>query len=441
MGKGTTLQIKVKPAFILGMGGGMFCSRGGALERVTDRETLAARVTELSKELRQKLQFSAALLDDTVVLNENDLAKLKAETLEADALLVYLIGPMPLPTVLEWGLPIIAFSGQYTPMLALYAFGVERHSREQITIALDISDIDEQIRVLEARKKLRDARIVLLGFPPSMFFSQWHHLPDLELAWEKMSIEFISVELRELTAQLPGVSEVEAQILAERWRQEAKEVVEPSKTDIINAARLFLAITNIMQQRKATALAINCLELMDLKVPPPCYALSRLRDEGVHAACESDVGALLTMMMLGYLADAPAFMGNIVSANPESNILMISHCVVPTRMAGFSQPPQCYTLRNYHGRQGVTAYVELDTGREVTVARLSRNLDKIGLLSGELTDCQDTTTCRTTISVQVADVRRFVQGTFGNHHAVVYGNYARELKALSRSLDISPLEL
>jgi L-fucose isomerase-like protein len=440
MRKEANLQIKVKPAFILGTGGGMFCGRDGALERVADREVLARRVAELSKELRQKLQFSAVLLDDTVVRNENDLAKLKVETLEADALFVYLIGPMPLPTILEWGQPIIAFSGQYTPMLALYALGVERHSRAQITIALDFSHIDEQMRVLEARKKLRDARIALLGFPPPRFFSQWHHLPDLESVWEKMSIEFVSVELRELVAQLPRVGE-EAQAIAERWRQEAKEVVEPSKTDIINAARLFLAIKNIMEQRKATALAINCLELMDLKIPPPCYALSRLRDEGVHAACEADVIALLTMMMLGYLADAPAFMGNIVSANPESNVLMVSHCVVPTRMAGFSQPPQRYTLRNYHGRQGVTAYVELDTGQEVTVARLSRNLDKIGLLSGELTDCQDTTTCRTTISVRVADVRRFVEGAFGNHHAVVYGNYTRELKALGQSLDISPIEL
>jgi len=441
MSKETNLQIKVKPAFILGTGGGVFCGRDGALERVTDREVLARRVAELSKELRQKLQFSAVLLDDTVVRNENDLAKLKVETLEADALFVYLIGPMPLPTVSEWGRPIIAFSGQYTPMLALYAFGVERHSRAQITIALDFSHIDEQMRVLEARKKLRDARIALLGFPPPRFFSQWHHLPDLESVWEKMSIEFISVELRELLAQLPKVGQEEAQAIAERWRQEAKEVVEPSKTDVINAARLFLAIKNIMEQRKATALAINCLELMDLKVPPPCYALSRLRDEGVHAACEADVIALLTMMMLGYLADVPAFMGNIVSANPESNILMISHCVVPTRMAGFSQPPQRYTLRNYHGRQGVTAYVELDTGQEVTVARLARNLDKVGLLSGELTNCQDTTTCRTTISVKVADVRRFVEGALGNHHAVVYGNYTRELKALSRSLDISPIGL
>jgi L-fucose isomerase-like protein len=440
MSKRTDLQFKVKPVFILGTRGRWSVRRDGALERAADEEALALRVAKLSKELRRKLQFSAALLDDTMVLNENDLAELKTEALKADALLVYLVGVGSLQAVLEWGLPIIAFSGQYTPLLALYAFGVERHSHARVTIALDFRDIDEQIQVLNARKKLRDTRIALFGFPP-FFFSRWHHLPDLELAWEKMSIEFTPVELRELAAQLQTVSEGEAQTLAERWLQEAKEVVEPSKTDVTNAARLFLTIANIMEQRKATAMAINCLELMNLEVPPPCYAMARLRDEGIHAACEADVGALLTMMMLGYLADAPAFMGNIVVANPESNVLMVSHCVVPTRMAGFSQPPMRYTLRNYHGRQGVTAYVELGTGREVTIARLARNLDKIGFLSGEMIGCQDTTTCRTTISVKVDDVRKFVQCAFGNHHALVYGNHTRVLKALSRSLDIGTIEL
>ena len=120
---------------------------------------------------------------------------------------------------------------------------------------------------------------------------------------------------------------------------------------------------------------------------------------------------------------------------------MISHCVVSTKMAGFNQPLRRYTLRKYLGRKVVTAYVELDACQEVTMARLSRNLDKVGFLSGELTSCQDTTTCRTTISVKVADVRRFVEGAFGNHHAVVYGNYTRELKELVQSLDISPVEL
>jgi L-fucose isomerase-like protein len=435
------MQIKVKPIIVLGRREGWFCRSDGSLEFVADGEALARKVAELSKELRQKLERSGALLEDAVVRNENDLAQLKRDALEADALLVYLIGVMSLQSLFQWGLPILAFSGQQTPMLALYAFGVERHSRAGTTIALDFQEIDEEIRLLEARKKLQTARIALFGFPPPIF-SRWHHLPDLELAREKLGVDFSPVEVRELVAQLAMIDEGKAQKLGQRWVQEAGDVVEPSTSDVTDAARLFLAMSDILAQRKANAMAINCIELMTLKVPPPCYAMARLRDEGIHAACEADVSTLLTMMLLGYLADEPAFMGNIVGANPQSNTLMISHCVVPTRMAGFGQPPRRYTLRNYHGTHaGVTAHVELDIGQELTIARLARNMEKIMLLRGELVDCRDTTACRTTISARVSDVRNFVRCALGNHHAVVYGDHVGQTKALSDALGISAVEL
>ncbi len=434
------MQIKVKPIIVLGRREGWFCRSDGSLEFVADGEALAHKVAELSKELRQKLETSGTLLEDTVVRNEDELAQLKKDVLEADAVLVYLIGVMPLQSLLQWGLPILVFSGQHTPMLALYAFGVERHSRPGITIAVDFPDIDEEIQLLEARKKLQKARIALFGFPPPIF-SRWHHLPDLELAREKLGVDFSPVEIREILAQLPTIDEGKAQTLAQGWLQEAKDVVEPSRTDVTDAARLFLALASMLEQRKANAMAINCIELMALRVPPPCYAMARLRDEGIHAACEADVTTLLTMMLLGYVADSPAFMGNVVGANPQSNTLMISHCVVPTRMAGFGQPPRPYILRNYHGSQGVTAHVELDIGQELTIGRLARNMDKIMLLRGELVHCRDTTACRTTISAIVSDVRNFVRCAFGNHHAVVYGNHVGQAKTLSDALGISAVEL
>ena len=435
------MQTNIKPIIVLGRRGGVFSRSDGTLETVSEGETLALKLEELGKDLRNNLRYNDALLEDAIVRNEDDLAKLKKEVTEADALLIYLIGMMPLQTIYQWGLPIVAFSGQYTPMLALYAFAVERHSYPNIAIAIDYQDIDEQIQLLEARKKLRNARIALLGFPPPLI-SRWHHLPDLELARGKLGVEFSPVEMREVMERLPMIDRGEAQTLAERWLEEAKEVIEPSTDDVTDAAQLYLALTSVLEQRRATDVSINCLELVNsLKAVPPCYPMSRLRDEGVHAACEADVVALLTMMLLGYLADEPAFMGNIVSADPRSNIIRLSHCVMPTRMAGFDQPTSPYILRNYHGSHGVTAHVELDSGREVTTARLARTLDEIVVLGGELVDCRDTTACRTTISVSVGDARKFVQCALGNHHAVVYGNHVKQVKALSQMLGIGTIEL
>ena len=435
-------QLKVKPVIILNNEESTFRHSDGTREVITDRKKVSLKAAQFSKELRENLQYSTTLLDDAIVTSEESIANLKAETLKADALLVCPIGTISLKTLLHWKLPIIAFSGQHTPTQALYAFGVERHSYPDITVALDFQDIDDALQRLAARKQLRDSRIVMVGFPSSRF-SRWHHLPDLELAQEKIGAEFIPVELRELLAKLPEAENKEAQSVAEHWIQEAKEVIEPSKTDVVESARIYLSLVNILAREKANALALNCDDMMNsLKAPPPCYALSRLRDEGIHATCEMDVVTLLTMMLLGYLTNKPAFMGNIVGAIPESNTLRISHCVLPTRMAGFNQPPSPYTLRNYHGYQrGVTAHVELETGQEVTIARLSRNLNKIMLIRGDLIDCQETIACRTTLSARVSDIREFVRCAFGNHHVVVYGNHMRQAKILSQALGISSIEL
>jgi L-fucose isomerase-like protein len=425
------MEIKVKPIFVM--------DNGQIAGKTVDTETMAARATELSKELRSSLKHGSTLLEDTIISNENDLMDLRRKSADADVLLFYLDGIIPLNSLLTCGLPVIVFSGLYKPVLALYAFGVERHSVASLTLALDYQEIDERIEILNARKKLQNARIALLGFPP-FIFSHWHHLPDLELASNKLGVQFIPIEIRELVEQIKAFKSDGVGNIAERWRQEAKEIIEPTKADIAESVSLYLALRNTFKQRAVNAMAINCLELGSLEATKPCYAMSRLQDEGIPTACEMDVVALLTMMILGYTADQPAFMGNIVSANPEDNIIKLSHCVIPTRMAGFSQSPKPYTLRNYHGRHGVTAHVQLDIGQEVTIARLSRELDKILVFPGEMVSCQDTTNCRTTVAVKISDARKFVQRAFGNHHALIYGNHVNQIKDLCRLLGISSVE-
>lgn len=135
-------------------------------------------------------------------------------------------------------------------------------------------------------------------------------------------------------------------------------------------------------------------------------------------------------------------MGNIVRADPENNLVKVSHCAMPTKMAGLAQPPKPYRLRNFaHGPTGITAYVDLDKGQEVTVARIATNLDRMLTVRGEIVDCCDTTTCRNTITLRVNDAREFFHEALGNHHVVVYGNYIGELRGLSQVLGINLIEL
>jgi L-fucose isomerase-like protein len=437
-----SMQIKVKPLFILGREFSLVWQSDGSVEWITDEGTIQLKVSELNTQLRENVKSDVVLLRESVVRSESDIQNLRKELLEVDILLVYPMGPTSPHPLFRLGFPIIAFSGQYTPALALYTFGIERHSRPDVTIALDYAEVDQAIKRFQAKKKLQNSRTALFGFPASLF-SQWHDWPELELTLEKLGVHFVPYENRELVERMKLTDETEAKELAEQWIQEAKDIVEPNSNDMIETARLYLTLSSILREMRANSMTISCLELIHaLKVTQPCYALSKLQDNGITAACESDIAALLSMMILSYLAEKPALMGNIVCANPENNVIMISHCVVPTRMAGFDLPSSPYILRDYHaGGTGVTAHVELPLGQDVTVARLSRSLDKILILTGQLVDCRDTVGCRTTISIKVNDARRFVEHALGNHHAVVYGNHTTQATLLAKTLGIEALDI
>jgi L-fucose isomerase-like protein len=149
------------------------------------------------------------------------------------------------------------------------------------------------------------------------------------------------------------------------------------------------------------------------------------------SGCEMDIPGLLTMLLLGNLSQKPAFLGNIVHADPQKNVIKISHCILPTRMPGFDKDPLPYTLRDYHGAKGVTAFTEVPSGVKVTLARAHRNLERIVALTGEVLTCKDTTFCRNTLTIKIHNAREFVQQAEGNHHALVFGEYLDDMEALS----------
>ena len=59
---------------------------------------------------------------------------------------------------------------------------------------------------------------------PGSPFSRWHDVPDLEPVEEKLGVEFIPVELNELTAGLEATASKKAEAIAERWMEEAEEI-------------------------------------------------------------------------------------------------------------------------------------------------------------------------------------------------------------------------
>lgn len=440
------MKLRLKPVYMVGEWWPLIPQPDGALELITDPKAVGPRIESYQGELKDRIGSEAEILDPAVIRVAADIAVLKETLAEADAVLLHILGLMPLGDLLEGDIPIMAFAGDRTPMMGLYALPIEeREAHPNLTFCLDYEEISQCARLLSVKKRLSNTRIAFIG-DISGLGSHWEHLPDREVLQQKFGIDMAFVSAAKFAGEVARIDSTEADAVARRWVRDAVSAEEPSTDEIVQVARVYLAMRQVVERTDSQAVAVGCLELMYLQnLVPHCFALAALRDEGIPAACESDVSALVTMLILGYLSNKPAYMGNTVRADPEGNLLMISHGCTPAKMAGLDKPPMQYTLvHSYSGRfiegTGLTSFVELDKGQMVTVGRIARNLDRLYVTTGEIIDCRDTLCDRTTVDLRVPDVCRFFHNAPGNHQVLVYGDHIEDLRNLCGLLGIDLLE-
>ena len=131
--------------------------------------------------------------------------------------------------------------------------------------------------------------------------------------------------------------------------------------------------------------------------------------EGIPAACEGELNALLGMMIARRFFDKPAFMGNI--ADYGENHVILAHCTAP--LIGK------YIVRShFESGMGVGVDVQLPKGRASLMKIRGRKAVVAGVevVGQEHSDFR----CRTQVKLRVEDAGDFLDGTLGNHHLLVY---------------------
>jgi len=80
----------------------------------------------------------------------------------------------------------------------------------------------------------------------------------------------------------------------------------------------------------------------------------------------------------------------------------------------------------------------LDQIVETCLSSFSPNVDKVFVNKGTIIACNLRPYCRIQIIIKVPDAYKFLkkQTDYGNHHAVVYGDYVEELKKLGEVLGV-----
>ena len=309
-----------------------------------------------------------------------------------------------------------------------------------VHLAIDTGDLQTIVRAIRAKTRLANTKALLIGdgYPSH---SQVANPDSPRVIEDKLGVQVVQRSIADLRRLWEAADEAEANSQAQAWLDGADHVADAAKRDIAQSAKMYLAMKAMVEEVGANALSIDCrawdlISCQDFGAfYSPCMGLTTLRWQGIPASCEADLCAMLTMCVLNYVSGLPAFLGNIGKVDREKNSVGIGgHAACTVNMDGESHKLEGYRLTDYGGRGGVASYCSVQGGKEITVARLDKNLRRISVAAGRTVP---TDRC---FEVIVGDVEDFVHRCLtGDHYIVVCGNHLKEVSLLAHMLDIGVL--
>jgi hypothetical protein len=310
----------------------------------------------------------------------------------------------------------------------------------------DYDELERALSLLRVIPMMQRTRILL--FPPARGTEPAR---SPEAVKERLGADVVAVEEQVFDELITGADEAAVKAEIDAWTNGAKEILEPTAEDIEKAARVSVALDNLMEQQQADALAIGtCMGWLPKGFP--CLGFTRLRDRGIPAACEGDMDSTLTMLLFQYAVDRPGFQGN-ATFDTSRNALWTAHCTAPLKMDGPDGEDAPYLLRGHSevGGSGCVPEVQYRLGEVVTRSKFV-NLDTILASTGNIIEVPERAVhgCRTQIVTEVRDAAKMAANWSSAletedamtllHRVVVYGDHMQNLRNLADLMDLKVLE-
>ena len=323
----------------------------------------------------------------------------------------------------------------------LSKFRLEKFFEPKYFYSAGAEDLKAALGAIRAWKKITTLRALYIGEFPSHSVVTSNKCFDFDDLKKRFGLEIIFLDNQDYIKAIENVPAAAAEKLTEQWKR-SYEILDGRENKLPLYARIYLGIHQLLEEHRANALTMDCAWLPDVEYVP-CFTFSKLIEEGIIAACEGDLPALLMAAALQGASAAPVLMGNL-DANAthedlENNIITINHDLVPLSLGNPACRPK---LRDFHATgKGLTPYVDLKENELVTIAGLHWDLDKILVTKGLTRWTEDTTHCRITIGVEVKNARQVHKLSFGHHQVMTYGDHTRALEGFCQLLGLKFVEI
>ncbi|MBM4020532.1 MAG: hypothetical protein FJ288_19810 [Planctomycetes bacterium] len=371
-----------------------------------------------------------------------------ARMADADALLIVHLsghgGDAPVLTKLvDVGLPTVVFSQPFSGHGWMYFPPWRKQGKKVMLLATSNWDeLGHAVGLLRVPALMKQTRILTVGAPHGTAAACSPEEVKKRLGADLATIPNERV-MEAMKAIDPAAAEAEAQ---QYWISQAVEIVEPKVPEIIESARMFLAVKRLMIQENARAIASrHCMGN-----PRGCLTFSKLNDLGMVGACEGDIDSTLTMLLFAYAFRVPGFISDPV-IDTAKNAVIHFHCTSATKMDGPDGKRLPFRIRTQtDSRGGVALEVENRVGQPVTCAKLV-GLDTIVLCTGKIIETsRSPLACRTQFTQSVPDARRLFLGWGADvvkgsvmtllHRAVFYGDHMRAIEDLGALMGLKVIE-
>lgn len=216
--------------------------------------------------------------------------------------------------------------------------------------------------------------------------------------------------------------------------------------ELDRSLRVFCALEDIAADSGAKGLAVRCWPEMFTEYGcAACGPMAMMNEARVPSACEADVHGAYTQLMLQELAQAPAWMTDLVDIDFEDDTAVLWHCgSAPLSMRDSESPAEATIHTNR--KMPLLHQFRIKPGR-ITLARLSqaRGKSKMMLAGAEVVRAPMAftgTSGTIKFDAPARDVCRTIMDEGLEHHyALVYGDHRPALRAIAARLELPVLEM
>ena len=280
--------------------------------------------------------------------------------------------------------------------------------------------IARRISVLERTGKaiqwLTGKRLGVIGKPSDWLISSH---ADPMAVMDRLCARLVEIPIEELLQEIGKAP-------ADPAPQEVSMAPDVRKS-YPGATQIYHALKVLVDRYGLSAFTLRCFDLLTAVGNTGCLALASFNADGLPAACEGDVPALLSMMIAQALTGVTGFQANPARIDVETGEMLFAHCTVPFNMVTDWQ----YDT-HFESGIGVGIHGNLPEG-PVTVFKVSGKLDRHFAAEGELlTNQYEDNLCRTQVVLKLSpeDARYFLTNPIGNHHIILPGHCKELLEEL-----------